>query len=102
MGDQTTPLALAVALFGFLFMFTFQIAAPACRWQTLAWVFIKTPEKGLWTFFTYIQRDNFSRWSRSMEVDDQELESAIYIALIPIIINIFVFLMFSRISRLEI
>merc|ERR1719273_1100243 len=37
-----------------------------------------------------------------MTLEDKELESALYIALIPIVINIFVFLMFSRISRLEI
>merc|ERR1719433_2403028 len=37
-----------------------------------------------------------------MALEDKHMESALYIAVVPVIINVFVFLMFSRISRLEI
>merc|ERR1712129_215415 len=70
-------------------------------WQTTAWVLVKLFEKSIWSLFAMAQANVFADWSKLMSTGDAKWDAWLYIAVIPIIMNAFMFFMFSRISRLK-
>merc|ERR1740124_635241 len=85
-----------------LFVFTSLAAPTSSRVQVLAWALIKAFEKLLWSLFVMIQASSLESWSEDMSLQDKHTEAIVYLALMLIVLNIFIFLMFSRISRLKI
>eukprot|EP01083_Nonionella_stella_P153390 492819_1 len=84
-----------------IFLFTTAIAPVSSLWQTVQWVVVKLFEKTLWSVFALSQASVFAKWSRVMSTGDPTLDAWLYIAIVPIIMNAFMFFMFSRISRLK-
>eukprot|EP00483_Globobulimina_turgida_P008839 UN08857 len=84
-----------------IFLVSTAIAPVSSLWQTTQWVIVKTFEKSIWSCFAMAQAAVFGRWSRLMATDNSTLDAWLYIAIVPIIMNAFMFLMFSRISRLK-
>merc|ERR550525_93487 len=88
-------------IFVFLFFFSAQFSTYEARIQIVAWTLIKVFEKGIWTSFVVGQAHYFEKWSHEMVIKDPHLEGIVYVCIIPIIMNAFMFFMFSRISRLD-
>jgi len=89
---------------GFLvcvFLTTTFVAPTSALWQTAQWVTMKMFEKAVWSLFAMAQAPMFARWSRTMSTNDATLDAWLYMAIVPIIMNAFMFFMFSRISRLK-
>eukprot|EP00485_Elphidium_margaritaceum_P015966 CAMPEP_0202727414 /NCGR_PEP_ID=MMETSP1385-20130828/185109_1 /ASSEMBLY_ACC=CAM_ASM_000861 /TAXON_ID=933848 /ORGANISM="Elphidium margaritaceum" /LENGTH=378 /DNA_ID=CAMNT_0049393653 /DNA_START=292 /DNA_END=1428 /DNA_ORIENTATION=- len=79
----------------------FAMAQTSALWQTAQWVTMKMFEKAVWSLFAMAQAPMFARWSRTMSTNDATLDAWLYMAIVPIIMNAFMFFMFSRISRLK-
>jgi len=89
-------------VFTFMFIFTLLYTTYAAKVQVFTWCCIKVFEKGIWTVFVVFQAGHFERWSKWMELrDNPHMEAIFYVCLIPIVMNAFMFFMFSRISRLQ-
>jgi len=89
-------------VFTFMFVFTLLYTTYEAKVQVFTWCCIKVFEKGVWTGFVVVQAGHFERWSRWMELrGNPHLEAIFYVCLIPIVMNAFMFFMFSRISRLQ-
>merc|ERR1712228_395539 len=84
-----------------IFLLSTAIAPVSSLWQTMQWVVLKLSEKTLWSLFAMAQAKVFGRWSRLMSTGDSQLDAWLYVAIVPIILNAFMFFMFSRISRLK-
>jgi len=86
----------------FIYVFTFLYTSLEAKLQTFAWVCIKCCEKVIWTLFAIAQAPYFIRWSEMMRIPGHpKLEAIYYITGIPIFVNTVMFLMMSKISRLE-
>jgi len=89
-------------IFTFCLFFSCLFSTYEARIQILAWTCIKGFEKGVWTAFVVAQAGYFREWSHDMEIkSNPHLEAVLYVCLIPIVMNVFMFFMFSRISRLH-
>lgn len=99
---QNSPFVAEATIGSFMFVFTTWVCTASARWQTFQWVFIKICERLLWTGFVYFQKESFLSWSDAIHLPNQDLESIIYIAVLPIVVSIFMFLCFSRIHRMRI
>merc|ERR1719204_1096545 len=95
-------LAFGVSFAMLLFVFSFFASPWSCWIQIAAWASLKIFEKGIWALFVMMQTNNFATWSEHMTIEDKHLETWLYVAIMPMILNIFMFLMFSNISRLRI
>lgn len=88
------------AILCFVWIFTFLFCTPEAKLQLFQWLFIKVFEKSIWTGFVAAQASYFRKWSVLMIIEDHpNLEALFYVCLIPIVMNVFMFFMFSRISR---
>ena len=85
---------LSVGFLTFIFLFSTMIAPISSLWQTTAWVAVKMVEKSVWTLFAMAQATVFAKWSKLMSTGNPELDAWLYIAVIPIIMNAFMFFMF--------
>eukprot|EP01083_Nonionella_stella_P296995 1008802_1 len=86
-----------------LLMFaTISVATAPVIWQSMSWVLIKVFERSLWTFFVYSQRTSFIKYSEMISFSDDVMEAILYIAIIPMIIGMAMFWMFSNIARMNI
>lgn len=86
-----------------LLMFaTLSVATAPVIWQSFSWVMIKVFERSLWTLFVYSQKSSFVEYSKLIEFSDDVLEAVLYIAVIPMIIGMIMFWMFSNIARMNI
>lgn len=89
-------------IFIFIFVFSALFSTTEARIQIVTWSCIKIFEKGVWTAFVILQADYFANWSHDMEIaNEPHLESLLYVCIIPIVMNAFMFFMFSRIARLN-
>jgi len=91
----------SIGFLAFVFLFSTAIAPISSLWQTTAWIVVKCLEKSMWTLFAMAQASYFADWSTMMGTGNSELDAWLYIAAIPIVMNAFMFFMFSRISRLK-
>ena len=102
-GDKVFKLIDAsVYVLVFIFFTTAIVAPNASLIQTFGWVCVKIIEKTVWSLLALAQTDQFAEWSRVMSTGNSSTDAWLFIAVIPIIMNTFMFLMFSRISRLKI
>ena len=63
---------------------------------------VKFFEKSVWSIIAIGQAKYFAEWSQFMATGSESLDAWLFIAIIPIVMNAFMFFMFSRISRLRI
>ena len=77
-----------------IFLLSTAIAPISSLWQTFAWVIVKLFEKSIWSLFAMAQAPVFAKWSRSMSTGNSTLDAWLYIAIVPIIMNTFMFFMF--------
>eukprot|EP01084_Bolivina_argentea_P032799 60714_1 len=84
-----------------IFLLSTAIAPISSLWQTTQWVIVKLFEKSIWSGFAMAQAHIFAKWSKIMSTNNNILDAWLYIAIVPIIMNAFMFFMFSRISRLK-
>lgn len=84
----------SIAFLFFIFLFSTAIAPVSSLWQTMQWVIVKMFEKTIWSLFAMAQASVFGKWSDLMSTGDNELDAWLYIAVIPIIMNAFMFFMF--------
>ena len=91
-----------IGLCAFVLILTLLVATWACLWQTISWMSIKIFERGLWTFFCYLQRNEYRKYADLLTFNNENLEAIIYIAVMPIIISFIMFLMFSQIARMNV
>jgi len=82
--------------------FSFMASPESCWIQVFAWSSIKLFEKSIWAGFVMMQTSQLAEWSQKMTIEDKHLETWLYVAIMPMILNVFMFLMFSNISRLRI
>jgi len=84
----------------FVWLFTFLFCTPEAKVQLFQWLSIKIFEKSIWTGFVGVQASYFRQWSFWMTIEGKpRLEAIFYVCLIPMVMNVFMFFMFSRISR---
>merc|ERR1719320_1142491 len=96
----TTLISTIGAILCFVWVFTFLFCTQEAKLQLFQWLCIKIFEKSIWTGFVALQASYFQQWSDLMKIDGEpELEAIFYVCLIPIVMNVFMFFMFSRISR---
>ena len=88
----------SIAFLFFVFLFSTAIAPVSSLWQTMEWVIVKMFEKTIWSLFAMAQASVFSTWSKQMSTGDPSLDAWLYIAVIPIIMNTFMFFMFRYFS----
>jgi len=91
----------SISFLALIFLLSTAIAPVSSLWQTTAWVLVKLFEKSIWSLFAMAQANVFADWSKLMSTGDAKWDAWLYIAVIPIIMNAFMFFMFSRISRLK-
>eukprot|EP01084_Bolivina_argentea_P091489 164704_1 len=84
-----------------IFLISTMIAPISSLWQTMQWVLVKIFEKSIWSIFAVAQAIQFGSWSNQMSTGDATMDAWVYLAIVPIIMNAFMFFMFSRISRLK-
>ena len=77
-----------------IFLLSTAIAPVSSLWQTMQWVALKLFEKTLWSLFAMAQAKVFGRWSQLMSTGDSKLDAWLYVAIVPIILNAFMFFMF--------
>ena len=85
------------ASIGFLvaiFLVSTMIAPISSLWQTMEWVLVKMLEKTIWSIFAMAQAKLFGEWSKDMSTGDSTLDAWVYLAIVPIIMNAFMFFMF--------
>ncbi len=87
-------MVLSVGFLTFIFLVSTIIAPVSSLWQTTAWVAVKMVEKSVWALFAMAQASVFAKWSKMMSTGNTELDAWLYIAVIPIIMNAFMFFMF--------
>lgn len=78
----------------FVFIISTAIAPVSSLWQTMQWCTIKLFEKSIWSLFAMAQAGVFGTWSTLMSTGDSTLDAWLYIAIVPIIMNAFMFFMF--------
>jgi len=84
----------------FVWLFTFLFCTAAAKYQLFQWLSIKVFEKSIWTLFVAAQASYFRQWSFWMTIEGHpRMEAIFYVCLIPMVMNVFMFFMFSRISR---
>jgi len=100
--SEDVILGLGICFAMTLFIFSFLASPWSCTIQIIAWTSLKLFEKSIWALFVMMQTQHFADWSENMEIEDKHLETWLYVAIMPMILNVFMFLMFSNISRLKI
>lgn len=85
---------LSIGFLSFIFLFSTAIAPISSLWQTTAWVVVKLVEKSLWTLFAMAQAPVFAKWSKMMSTGNPQWDAWLFMAVIPIILNAFMFFMF--------
>lgn len=100
-GGKSLFLVIGLTIFVFLAVMTQQVAPPAANWQVVWWVVIKCTEKMTWGIMVLCQHTLFVTLSDSMRMESATLEAWIYIAIVPMLLNCWMFFMLSRIARLE-
>jgi len=84
----------------FVWLFTFLFCTAEAKLQLFQWLCIKVFEKSIWTGFVGAQASYFRQWSFWMTIEGKpDLEAIFYVCVIPMLMNVFMFFMFSRISR---
>jgi len=91
-----------LAICALLMFATLSVATAPVIWQSFAWVMIKVFERSLWTLFVYSQKKSFIQYSEMITFSDDVMEAVLYIAVIPMIIGMIMFWMFSNIARMNI
>eukprot|EP01084_Bolivina_argentea_P272648 464279_1 len=81
---------------------TLSVATAPVIWQSASWVMIKFVERSLWTLFVYSQMQSFVEYAQLIAFSDDVMEAILYIAIIPMIIGMVMFWMFSNIARMNI
>jgi len=97
----STPLiGFGVAFVVFVLAFTTFAAPNSSRIQVFSWCCIKFYEKSVWAGFVMIQARLIEKWSSQLTMSNKDEEAIIFIAVMPMILNALMFLMFSQISRM--
>jgi len=91
-----------LAICALLMFATLSVATAPVIWQSFAWVMIKVVERSLWTLFVYSQKKSFISYSEMISFSDDVMEAVLFIAVIPMIIGMIMFWMFSNIARMNI
>ncbi len=91
-----------IGLCAFVLVLTVCVANAPCKWQSFTWVLIKVIERSLWTFFAWVLADDFKEYSRKIQLDSAKLESILFIAVIPLILGVIMFILYSNIARMKI
>lgn len=95
------PMAIGVSVLVGIAAVTMQVAPASANWQVAWWVVMKSTEKILWGATLLAQHDTFLQISSYIRFQPPKSEAWVYIALVPMILNIFMFFMLSRIARLK-
>lgn len=95
------PMAIGVSVLVGIAAVTMQVAPASANWQVAWWVVMKSTEKLLWGATLLAQHDTFLEISSYIAFPPARTEAWVYIALVPMMLNVLMFFMLSRIARLK-